>query len=225
MAVTGTQTVSDICTHALRVAGVSAIDEAVESETMDIAIRELENMLKAWQAKRYLTWTYTSGSLTLTTAASYTLSPVRPYRILNARFNNGSTEIPMIEMTRQEYDELPNKTSTGTPTQFHWDKGKESGTFYVWPVLSSASGQTVEFTYEREIEDIAGSSDTIDVPGEWWDAVTYNLASRMQMIFKIADPRVDGMAAFALQEVLADDVEGSVYFVDPGYRANHGVYN
>ena len=225
MATTGTQTVSDICTHALRIAGVSAIDEPVTSEAMDIAIRELENMLKAWQAKRYLTWTYTAGSLALTTAASYTLSPARPYRILSARFNGGSTEIPMVEMTRAEYDELPNKTATGTPTQFHWDKSKETGTFYVWPVLSAASGQTVEFTYERELEDIAGPSDVIDVPGEWWDAVAYNLASRMQIAFKISDQRVDGMAAYALSEVLADDMEGSVYFTDQSYRANHVAYN
>jgi hypothetical protein len=173
-------------------------------------------MLKAWQNKRYNLWTTASQTLNLTTAASYDLDPVRPIRIYSARLNNGSTETPMVELTRQEYDDLPVKTTTGTPTQFYYDKQREAAKFYVWPVLSSAAGQTVEITYEREIEDQTNLNASPDVPGEWWEAVVYNLAERMLDDFEIegaiTTQRVMKRAKESLDDALGSDVEESVFF-------------
>jgi hypothetical protein len=182
----------------------------------DTALSELNLMLKAWQNSGYNLWTYTSGSLALTTAASYTLSPARPLRILNARFKESATasEIPMWRMTRDEYDELPNKTTTGTPTQFYYDKQREAAKLYIWPVLSSATAQTIEYTYERELEDLTATSDIVDVPGEWWEATMYNLAARLMETVPLQrqNPIVPQRAVALLDEALAADREGSVFF-------------
>ena len=213
MAVTGTKTVLEIVTMALRKAGIIGPNENASSEDASSAREELEIMLKDWQNKPSSLWTTTAGSLTLTTAAEYTLSPVRPLAIMNARFKNNGIEIPMIEMTREEYDTLPIKTTTGTPTQFYYDRQREDAKFYIWPVLSAAAGETIEFTYQRELEDIGNLNEVIDIPGEMWSAAVYNLASRILENYpRIDNPRVHARAAELFDEAFAFDREESVFF-------------
>lgn len=150
MAVTGTQTVRDIVTDALLDIEVGAIGQAANATLSAHAVRVLNRIMKAWQlddaAPSFLK---SSQTLTLTTAASYSLLPERPIRILSARLKRAGIEIPMIRLTRDEYDSLPVKATTGIPTQYYYDRQKEDALFYVWPVLSVAAGETVEITYER----------------------------------------------------------------------------
>lgn len=219
MAVTGTKTVNDIVTYALRKASVTAWGETPATEDATAAMAELDLMLKGWQNKGFNLWTKTGGSLALTTAASYTLSPVRPLRILSARLKRSGTETPMYEMSRQEYDDLPNKASTGLPTQFYYDRQREAAKMYIWPVLTTVAGETIEYTYERELEDIVSLNDVIDVPGEWWDAVVHNLAVRMVETLGFNKPPTLLMrAAETLREAGAFDREESVYFVGDEWR-------
>lgn len=217
MAVTATKTVRQICTQALRRAQISDQAEAPDAIDLQTAIEELDMMLKAWQAEGNLLWTYTSGTLTLTTAASYTLSPARPLRILSARLKRSGIEIPMQEMTREEYDNLPDKDVTGFPTQFYYDRQRESALFYVWPVLSAANGETVEYTYERELEDVTDGAETLDMPGEWWEATMYGLAARLAEAYAKTGPLqwLGPRATTTLERALAWEREGSVFFGGP----------
>ena len=214
MPVSQTQTVREITTQALIKLGVvSADNSAPEAFEADLAAAELNRMLKAWQAKHELLWTTARQSVTLTTDAEYTLSPERPFRILNARLKQSSgIEIPMNEMTRDEYDMLPLKTSTGLPTNFYFDRQRENARFLVWPVLSAANGETIEISYEREMEDVTDLNATIDVPAEWYDAVVYNLAARLSDSFMIQAPSIEIKAQISLDLALSDSIEGSVYF-------------
>lgn len=216
MATTDVKTVRQVVTQAMRKSGILAFGEDAESDDADAVRDELEIMLKGWQNAGYNLWTKTAMSLTLTTAAAYTLDPVRPLRILSARLKRNGTEIPMEQMTRDEYDSLPVKTTTGQPTQFYYDRQREAARFYVWPVLSSASGETVEITYDRELEDIASLSDAIDVPGEWLDAVVYNLAARIgETVPSERTPAIMARARQLLSDAMGFDREGSVYFAGP----------
>lgn len=215
MATTATQTVQDIITDALLDLEVGSIGAAANATLAAHAVRALNRVMKAWQlddaAPGFLK---ASQTLTLTTAASYTLNPERPIRILSARFKRNGQEIPMIRLTRDEYDNLPVKTTTGTPTQFYYDRQKEDALFYVWPVLASASGETVEITYEREFEDV-DINDTIDLPGEWWDVAVLQTASRLVHAYgsEAAKQSIPMRAEMALNKALGAAVDGeSVYF-------------
>lgn len=212
MAVTDTDTVREICTDALREASVLAIDDPATAEEMGVALRALNRMLKGWQNAGHNLWTRASISVTATTSAVYTLDPVRPHAIDSVRFKRDGLEIPMIELTRDEYDTLPNKASTGIPTQWYFDRQREAARLYVWPVLASAGSETLEITYHREIEDLA-LGDDIDVPGEWYEAVVYGLAMRLCNSFKVPNvpALLPGLAAGALSSALANDREGSVF--------------
>lgn len=216
MVTTGTQTVRSIVTAALRKARVVGFGQTPDADEAEAAMQELNFMLKAWQNRRYNLWTKTAGSLTLTTAAVYTMDPVRPLRILSARLKRGGVEIPMQRMTRDEYDELPVKTTTGTPTQFYYDRQREAARLYIWPVLASASGETIEYTYDRELEDVTDLDDTLDMPGEWWDAVVYGLAVRILETLALPAPQTLLLRAeMLLETALADDREGSIFFGTP----------
>lgn len=215
MAVTGTQTVRDIITDAMLDLEVGAIGVEAEATLAAHAVRVLNRLMKAWQlddaAPSFLK---ASQTLTLTTAASYSLLPERPIRILSARFKRSGQEIPMIRLSRDEYDQLPVKTTTGTPTQFYYDRQKEDALFYVWPVLATAAGETVEITYEREFEDV-GINDTIDLPGEWWDVAVLQLASRLAHAHgsEAAKQSIFMRAEIAMNKALGAAMDGeSVYF-------------
>lgn len=216
MATTGTMTARQIITQALRKARFLAFGEEANADDATAARDEMNVMLKGWQNKGYNLWTKASMSVPVTTAASYTLDPVRPLTILSARFKRGDTEAPMEQMTRDEYDGLPVKTSTGQPTQFYYDRQREAAVFYVWPVMASTSGETIEITYDREVEDITDIGAEVDVPGEWWDAVIYNLAARLgESVPSQHSTIVAARAEALLRDAGAFDREGSVYFAGP----------
>ena len=212
MAVTSTWTVRAICLAALKKAGIVAQDaQSAEAYEMETAKDALHVLLKSWQNTDFRVFTLTSQSVTLTTSASYTMSPVRPMSLETVRFKRSGLETPMISMTRQEYDELPDKSTTGQPTQFYYDRQRESALLYVWPVLSSASGETLEITYWREIEDVTDINDIIDMPVEWYRAVIYGLAADVCDDFEIDNPKIEAKALMLLSEARGFDAEGSVF--------------
>jgi hypothetical protein len=198
---------------ALREIGVVAMDETMSADQGAHGMRKLKRMLAAWNGINYKLWTTASQTLTLTTSASYTLSPVRPIRILNANIVQGGNETPMHEMTRQEYDELPQKASTGVPISWYYDRQTTAALFYVWPVLASADGETVKITYERTITAPAELTDTTDVPAEMEGALVYNLAIELAPAYeRPVSQDLRGLATAHLEVGAAGEREGSVFF-------------
>lgn len=216
MAVTGTETNHDLCEDALRKLGVISIRQQAKAEEMQLALRQLNRMLKAWQGKGWNVWTKTSMSHVLTVGAGQVLDPVRPLEIASVRIKRGEIETPLEEMSRDEYDTLPVKNSAGCPTAFYYDRQRENAVLYVWPVLATVSGETLEITYQREVEDIEADQPA-DYPVEWYDAIVYSLAARLADDFAINSPMVQARADILLRDALAFDHDGSVYFVEPRY--------
>lgn len=212
MATTLTYTVLDAVTEALREAGITPWGETPSADAADEARRSLRRMLKSWQARESFDWLSTNLSHTLTTAAGQTLSPVRPVRIHGVSYKSSGNEMPMQVMTQAEYDDLPNKASTGIPTSYFYDRQREAAVLYVWPVLAAASGQTLEITYEREMPDCDDLSETLDVPAEAWDAVVYGLAARLAMTTQQNRPDLAVTAQGYWNDLLAGQNTGSVWF-------------
>lgn len=220
MAVTGTQNVRDIVEAAMRKAGILDVRENAAAEDMTLGIGELFRMLKAWQGCGAL-FIRAEQTVTLTTAASYALAaPARPLRVLTARLVRGGIETPMQRMTRDEYDSLPLKTSTGLPTTFHFDRQREQATLFVWPVLAAAAGETIKLTIDREIEDVTDPNDTLDIPAEWYEAAVYGLALRLADTYGLRDEATRRVAlraerawkdakAFGNDESVLFGIEGS----------------
>jgi len=206
-------TVRDAIEDAYRLAGVVAEDEAMTADQAATGERALQRMLSSWQARGYNLFQYTRASVAATTSATYTLA-FMPHRILNIRFKRDGIETPMEEITRNEYDSLPVKTSRGLPTTWYLDRQRDSATVYVWPLLAAASGETLEISYERPTAEIVTLNDDLDLPDEWEEAAIYNLAVRLGHKNIPVPLDVVRTAREMLELALADDREGSVYFHD-----------
>lgn len=172
------------------------------------AKRDLNLMMKSWQVSGPHLARETFGSVSLANAtSSYALSP-RPYRLIEARYRNTSgIDIPMLEMTRQEYVDLPNKSSSGIPTSYYLDIQRDAVNLYVWPVKATVTTETIQYSYQRIFEDIDSLDNDIDVPQEWLETIGYCLADRMQSSFGTKDDRLTARAESLLAEAKAADRE------------------
>jgi hypothetical protein len=148
------------------------------------------------------------------------VSAPRPMEILECnRKGTAGDEISMIAMTRNEYENLPNKTSAGAPINYHYDPTLGNGTFYIWqaPDASAVTDWTIELVYRATIEDIDEGTDDIDCPPENLEALVINLAYRLSSRFGGMTSsekqilRADAADALALA-VGFDQESGSVFF-------------
>lgn len=212
-------TAREVITYALRKINILAETEDPGSDMAARAMTELNVMLKGWQKYENL-WRLTEGSVTLANAtSSYSLSPV-PHRVVSVRYRNtSSTDTPMQVLTRQEYYDLPNKSSAGTPTTYYVDYQRATATMYVWPVQATITTETLPYTYQRKFEDIDALDNDIDIRQEHFEVVGYNLAKRIGIDYGVVgSPKYAAVAALAeqfLQESMDDDREDYIQIV-PG---------
>lgn len=114
------------------------------------------------------------------------VSAPRPLKILECnRKGTAGDEITINELTRNEYENLPNKTSPGAPISYHYDPTLNNGTFYIWnaPDASAVTDWTIELVYQATIEDMDSLADSVDCPAENLEAIVINLAYRLSSVF------------------------------------------
>lgn len=218
MATTLTYTAGELCTEALREAGVVGVDRDPDSNEMVMAIRRLNMLLKSLQNVAITIWKQSTGSITLTDATtSYAISS-RPLSLdtVNLRDTDGN-DTWLYPMPRQEYYELTDKDSAGDPSSYYYHRELSQGTLYVWPVQTTGSG-TIEWEGKLEQDDITATTDAIGVPSEWYEAILYQLALRFSVAFRVkqVNPLLPGLAERALMEAKGFDVDGSIFF-EPEY--------
>jgi hypothetical protein len=224
------ETTTSIIKDALLEIGAVSVDDVVDAPMHAHALRKLNRMIKAWQAKGFNLWRDTEGSVALVAdQASYTFGgstpdvSYRPLRISSIRYRSATgVDRPIVPiMARQDYFDLPEKSASGTPTSFYYDPGLSQGTLYIWPVPSTVTTETLKITYSRSFEDFDNNADEPDLPQEWLDAIVLGLAAEMcaplypgnQAL--LADTKVRAMTA--LEEASMFDREtASITFIPCG---------
>lgn len=170
------------------------------------------------------TFTYTAGGTvtgteTVTCVSNKGTDIVRPERIisLNRKDTSGNTVL-MTNLTRDEYERLPNKSNSGTPVNYHYERALGVGSLYVWPVASATAvtDYTLDVVYQAPMEDVDTSTDNLDFPQEWLEAITYGLAERLAPRYGVTEQeryllKKEAKAARDLAKDY-DWEEGSVYF-------------
>lgn len=225
--ITGNRTARQLITYALRLINVTAQSETPSADDSARGLVELDQMLKGWQRYEHI-WRLTEGYITLVAnTAAYSLTP-RPYRIIDCRYrDSNSIDTIMTPMSRTEYFTLPDKTVTGTPTQWWADYQRDTDSLYIWPLLNAIDGTTpeqVRITYQRRIEDAEDLDEDVDIRQQYLDVVGYNLAARLADSYGRAGGHIDRIVARAeilKQEMLDDDRGDFVQFVPDmtGYHA------
>lgn len=165
-------------------------------------------------------------STPLTVAASednkvyaYTTRLDEPFNVLSAnREDENQIEVPMTSSSYQDFFELPNKTSSGSPVQYNYDRQLGTARIKIWPVPQNVS-YVMNITYIAKIEDFDSVANTPDFPQEWYEAIVLNLAVKLAASFGknnltgFADLRQ--RAAEALDLVLRFDNESGSLYMQP----------
>lgn len=165
------------------------------------ALRALNRMVTSWYAKGFQVWCTKNQSVTLVAGTtSYTWGPsgaintARPLSISQAWLHNTSEDtdpLPLSIIGREEYNRYTNKESESVPLAIYYDPqydgpasnsgANAKGKLFVYPApsTSAASTYTMTVVYTRPIQDFNATSDSLDFPQEWYDAIIWNLASQL----------------------------------------------
>lgn len=111
---------------------------------------------------------------------SYTTKAQRPLEISDARLvRTDGTESPLNDpISRDEYMLLSNKDSPGSPNQIYFDPQRTNAVIKTWPVCNNVK-QHIKFTGRYPVQDVDDLTDDIDIPQEWFEALSWNLAIRL----------------------------------------------
>lgn len=210
----GANTVSEIVADALKKIYVLSGTETAAAEDQALCIRAMKHMLRTWAVDGVRLWL--DDEITVTPVAgtsTYTLS-TRALEVKQAFRRTSSSDTPMRLFTREEYNRLPNKTTTGSPFALWTDRDRTSTSVTLYPVpdASSAANDTIRVTAKFQIQDVTSGGEDIDIPPEWTEALVYNLAVRISPDFNV-EPRGDvvGMAQELYTMLKGQDREGSLY--------------
>lgn len=150
----------------------------------------------------------------------YQTKITRPEGITSARRRDSSGyDTPLSELARSDYFNLAQKTVTGQPTQFYYDKQLTEGTIYLYQAPDDASN-TIKFTFQKMFFDFNSGTDNPDFPIEWAETLAFGLASRLSYdygIDKTKSELIKRTADEMLRNLKGYDREDSVYFV-PTYN-------
>lgn len=157
---------------------------------------------------------------------AYTTKLLRPTRLLNVRrrASASNVDVPLTIMERPDYFDQPNKTQPATTTLVYYDPQLVTGVLYLWEA-ASVETDTIRFTFERPLEQFDELTNTADLPQEWLETLTYNLAYRLAPKYSFplnerALLRND--AELMKQKLLGFDREFASVFFQPDFTAGGG---
>ena len=232
---------------ALRAIAVTDPEGALSPSTTERtnALEALNFIVTSWQADGLQVWCQKQASVALTAGQnSYTCGPTgnvviaRPTVISQAWLREASgstpTDSPLEIISRQTYNALSSKSSQGMPVQLFYDPlydlpGGNSGAnaygkiyLFVTPDTTAATNYTLYFVYTRPIQDFNATTDFLDFPQEWFNAIKWNLAYQLAFEYGVPVEILDRLKLIAKEEkdkAMSWDVEKeSVYFqVDRRY--------
>ena len=154
---------------------------------LDSGIRHWDVILTVDSAIQVtLTTGIVSGSASGSSVFTFTNLIERPLKITSSRRKTyGQTnEIPVYSWSRSEYFNQTNKSNQGTVINAYYSPLLTNGKYYVWQTASSCNDY-IRITFERTIQDVDLSSETLDIPQEWQECVVYNLAARLLDSYRV----------------------------------------
>jgi hypothetical protein len=130
----------------------------------------------------------------------------RPLRISSSRrkTHGADNEIEVYSWSRNEYFNQVNKGSTGTVVNAYYQPKLTNGRYYVWQTAASTNDY-VRISFERPIEDVDLSTNTLDIPVEWYETIIYNLAVRLTDSYRVT-PAKQQMIMMKADKLLEDSL-------------------
>lgn len=110
----------------------------------------------------------------------YTSRPQRPLRLLFCTQN----DIPVEIVAFERYLSSTNKTANGRINLVHYQPVLTAGKLYIWQTSANCT-DTLQVLIEHPIADVDVAGDEPVFPVEWEEAITYNLAVRLEPQYRM----------------------------------------
>ena len=230
-----------IISSALRKLGALELGDTPDANTVTNAALILNLMIKHWQTDGIKLWTTTEYTVPLTASkTSYTIGPTgtssditadRPMKLIQGWLRNTSVtpniDTPLQILSKQEYNILGSKFSTGTANSVYLFPLQTTSTvyFFLTPDTATATNYVARLIARRPLGDISASGDMPDFPNEWMNALVWGLADQLALEYSSPlNHRAEIQAKATLyKDQLNDwDVEAESTFFIPDARNRSG---
>lgn len=185
------------------------VDEAMERARIDpaklthrhilSARRSMRFMLADWATEDYhdfrikqVSFTVTQGQAVYTAGTDFDVADNNIIDILDAVLTRTGVDTPVIPWSRQDYINLPEKTTEGRPDRMFIDKQRDQIVLTFWPVPENST-DVITFNAVRKYEDSDTAADNADIPYQMYDAFAAGLAWRLAE--KYAPPELEDKLA------------------------------
>ena len=158
-----------------------------QTQTGDRAVsarRSLNLLFSEWANRGINYWTLEQKTLTLVKGQTtpYTLD-LGTIDILDAvvRDSSGTDTSDQIinRVSISDYNQLPNKTSSGKPSQYMLDK-QITPILYIWQIPDRTTYSLVYWAI-TQLQDITASDQNADIPYRWNECICAGLASKLSL--------------------------------------------
>ena len=246
MSSTYTVTRDEIITLALRKLGVLEIGTPPDADTISNASMSLNLLIKQLSTDGLKLWKISEVIVPLTNnQTSYTLggsssslmydslNPTvaitdKPLKVIQGFYRNIQTtpyiDTPVMVMSKQEYNVLGSKFSTGTANTIFYDPRKLNGVLYVYltPDLNAQTNIQLHIVAQMPLDDLTTALGVPDFPNEWMNCLVWNLADQLSLEYGVPMNARQEIAqrAGTYKTLLSDwDVEASSTFFAPDFRS------
>lgn len=194
-------TTGDMIAFALRASGILGVGQTASAEDATTGLQLLVDLVAEWQRRRWLVYALQEVSVPSSTGAQfYTIGPgqdfdcARPASIKAAyvRILTGATpnlvDTPVeIVASREEYAMISVKTLETIPAIVFYDTQWPIGRVYWWPVPPGGMyGLYLEV--QAPLPAYGSLVDPLNVPPEYYEAIRWALAVRMQLSYGLQPP-------------------------------------
>jgi hypothetical protein len=170
------------------------IEEAFERNGQELrtgyelkTARRSLNLLTIELANRGINmWTIEQGSIPLVTGQATYDIPADTIDLLDMVIRTGTsqnqTDINISRISEPTYATIPNKNATGRPIQVWIQRLRDNPKINVWPTPNEPGSQyTFVYWRLRRIQDVTGSTQTLDVPFRFLNCMIAGLAYYLSM--------------------------------------------
>ena len=140
------------------------------------AARDNLNLLfSEWGNRGIHLWKVINHTQTLTAGTNVYTAPADASDVLEVVFRSGDTDTTMTKISRSEYENLPNKTSQGTPSQYYIKRDLNSVKIHLY-LTPNTTGTKLNYYYVGRIEDVGAYTNTPDAPYRFLPCLVSGLA-------------------------------------------------
>ena len=151
----------------------------------------------------------------------------KPLKLIQAWYRNNEAsppiDVPLQILSKQEYNTLGSKYSTGVANSIFYDIKQNNGILYAYltPNTFVATNYYLHLVMQMPMNDINKAADVPDFPNEWMNCLVWNLADQLAMDYTVPANHRQEIATRALgyaEHMTNWDVESTSTFFQPDLR-------